>query len=295
MLLVSVVLGTSATAFLSAKILSPVTRLNRAMERVAAGDFSVRLESTSIIEDVRATYQNFNTMVQELNATEMLQSDFISSVSHEFKTPLAAIEGYAALLQDPTLPEAERAEYVERILFSTRRLTELTGNVLLLSKVDNQAIPVQTESFRLDEQIRQALLLLEPKWQEKDIGFDVELEPICWRGIQPLMLHVWTNLIGNAVKFVSHGGSVALCLTKEPDGPVFTVSDDGPGIAPETLPHIFDRFYQGDTSHRSEGSGLGLALVRRILDFCGGTVSVESAPGAGSRFTVTLPDPDPES
>lgn len=289
MLLVSVVLGTSITGFLSSKILSPITRLNQAMGKVAAGDFTVRLENTSIIDDVRVTYDNFNTMVRELNATEMLQSDFISSVSHEFKTPLAAIEGYATLLEDPSQSPQEQRECVERILFNTRRLTELTGNVLLLSKVDNQAIPAETKSFRLDEQIRQAILLLEPRWQERETEFDVELESVTWRGNESLLLHVWTNLIGNAVKFGPRGGTVKLTLQSTPAGAVFTVADQGPGIAPEAMAHIFDRFYQGDTSHRSEGNGLGLALVRRILDFCGGTVAVSSVPGEGSVFTVTLP------
>lgn len=289
MLLVSVVLGTSLTAFLSNKILAPITRLNSAMGQVAAGDFSVRLESSSIIEDVRATYENFNLMVRELNATELLQSDFISNVSHEIKTPINAIEGYAMLLQDQSQTPEEQQECIQKILLNTRRLADLVGNILLLSKVDNQAIPADETVFRLDEQIRQAILLLEPKWTAKNIPFDVDLEPVTFRGSESLLLHVWTNLIDNAVKFNPEGGPIRLRLSADAQKAVFLIEDHGTGISEEAQPHIFDRFYQADSSHRSEGNGLGLALVKRIVTFCGGTIRLESRLGEGSRFTVTLP------
>lgn len=289
MLLVSVVLGTSITAFLSDKILAPITRLNSAMGQVAEGDFTVRLESSSIIEDVRATYENFNLMVRELNATEMLQNDFISNVSHEIKTPINAIEGYAMLLQDQSQTPEEQQECVHKILFNTRRLSDLVGNILLLSKVDNQAIPKEGTVFRLDEQIRQAILLLEPKWTAKNIQFDVDLEPVAFRGSESLLLHVWTNLIDNAVKFDPEGGLVRLRLSGDVQQVTFLIEDNGAGISDAAQLHVFDRFYQADSSHRSEGNGLGLALVQRILTFCGGSIRLESRPGIGSRFTVTLP------
>ena len=287
--LVSVVLGTSLTAFFSSKILAPITRLNRAMEQVADGDFSVRLETSSILEDVRTTYQKFNLMTRQLGATELLQSDFMSNVSHEVKTPVNAIEGYAMLLEDPAQTPEEQEECIRKILLNTRRLSDLVGNILLLSKVDNQAISHDEPVFRLDEQIRQAILLLEPKWTAKDIQFDVELDPVALRGNESLLLHVWTNLIDNAVKFDPPGGTVRLRLTADPHQAEFQIEDNGCGIPPEAQAHVFDRFYQADNSHRGEGSGLGLALVKRIVAFCGGSIGLDSRVGCGSRFTVTLP------
>ena len=289
MLMVSIVLGMFLAAYLSDKILSPITKLSRAMSQVAAGDFTVRMESASKINEIRNTYSNFNLMVQELNTTETLQSDFISNVSHEFKTPINAIEGYAMLLQDHQQPPEEQQEYIEKILFNTRRLSELVHNILLLSKVDNQAIPMEESSYRLDEQIRQAVLSLESRWTEKEIDFDVDLEQVVYRGNESLMLHVWTNLIDNAIKFDPHGGVVKLRLKAEAKQIVCTVEDNGPGIPEAAQKHIFDRFYQADGSHKEEGNGLGLALVKRILDVSGGAIHVNSRPECGTTFVVTLP------
>lgn len=289
-LLFSVIFGTAAAIFFSKLILSPITRLSNAISQVAAGDFSVRLQSNSKITEMRETYANFNLMTQELAATETLQSDFVSNVSHEFKTPINAIEGYAMLLQDQHQSPAEQAEYVEKILSNTRRLSELVGNILLLSKVDNQAIQAGRKQYRLDEQIRQAILSLEQKWTEKEIEFDVDMEPIIYCGNESLMLHVWTNLIDNAVKFDPAGGNVRIRLAQETGQIRFEIEDNGPGISPETQKHIFDKFYQADSSHKSEGNGLGLALVKRILDTCGGNIQVQSQLGCGTRFLITLTD-----
>lgn len=287
-LLFSVIFGTAATAFFSKLILSPITRLSDAMSRVAAGDFSVRLQSSSKIAEMRETYTNFNLMTQELAATEMLQSDFVSNVSHEFKTPINAIEGYAMLLQDRHQTPEEQTEYVEKILSNTRRLSELVGNILLLSKVDNQAIQAGKKQYRLDEQVRQAILALEQKWVEKDIEFDVDMEPVLYYGNESLMLHVWTNLIDNAVKFDPVGGIVRIRLAQESGLIRFEIEDNGLGIPADKQKHIFDRFYQADNSHKAEGNGLGLALVKRILDTCGGEIRVQSSPGCGTKFFVAL-------
>ena len=273
---------------ISALFFEPITRLSHAMRKVGGGDFSVRLETTSRIREVRDTYDNFNLMTQELGATEIVQTDFVSNVSHEFKTPINAIEGYATLLQSGP-QTADQALYVEKILLNTRRLNELVSNILLLSRVDNQAINTNRAQYRLDEQVRQAIVLLEPKWVQKDLELDVDLDALEYIGNESLLLHVWVNLIDNAIKFDPPCGLLRLRLLRQDNRAVFTVEDSGPGIAPEAQQHIFDKFYQADSSRMAEGNGLGLALVKRVLDVCGGSVSVENLPEAGCRFTVTLP------
>lgn len=273
---------------ISALFFEPITRLSRAMRKVGGGDFSVRLETSSRIREVRDTYDNFNLMTQELGATEIVQTDFVSNVSHEFKTPINAIEGYATLLQSGP-QTADQALYVEKILLNTRRLNELVSNILLLSRVDNQAINTNRAQYRLDEQVRQAIVLLEPKWVQKDLDLDVDLDALEYIGNESLLLHVWVNLIDNAIKFDPPCGLLRLRLLRQDNRAVFTVEDSGPGIAPEAQQHIFDKFYQADSSRMAEGNGLGLALVKRVLDVCGGSVSVENLPEAGCRFTVTLP------
>ena len=275
---------------LNHRILRPIRNLGSAMNRVAGGDFKLRIDSTSRSGDIQQLYRDFNVMVAELEKTEVLQSDFVSNVSHEFKTPINAIEGYAMLLQDADGATPEQREYVEKILHNTRRLSSLIGDILLLSKVENQTIAKEAKEFRLDEQVRQSILSLEPQWSEKEIDFDVELEEISYRGDARLLLHVWSNLIGNAVKFNPPNGAVRLRLNRADGGVVFVIEDEGPGIPAEARKHIFDKFYQGDSSHREEGNGLGLALVKRILNVCGGEIQQENLPDCGSRFTVKLPE-----
>ena len=210
-------------------------------------------------------------------------------MSHEFKTPINAIEGYASLLQDHHQSPEEQETYIEKILFNTRRLSTLTGNILLLSKINNQTIKPQRTGFRLDEQIRQAIVALEQKWTAKDIDFDVELDKIQYSGYESLLSHVWSNLIDNAIKFNPQGGMIALRLRQSGDCAVFTIDDNGPGVPPQEQERIFHKFYQVDNSREVSGNGLGLALVRQIVSFSGGTVAVENLPEAGCRFTVTLP------
>ena len=233
-------------------------------------------------------YHNFNLMARQLGATETLQSDFISNVSHEFKTPINAIEGYAMLLQGAPAGEADQC--VEKILLNTRRLSDLVGSILLLSKVQNHALPLKRNEYRLDEQIRQSILLLEPDWGKKESEFDVSLDEISICANEALMLHVWNNLIGNAIKFGPERGLIRMRLRRSAGKIVFTIEDSGPGIPVDEQTLIFGKFYQGDTSHKSEGNGLGLALVKRILLIENGEIAVENLPVCGCRFTVTLPD-----
>ena len=287
--LFSAAVGTAFSVIVNRIILSPIKKLSKAMNSVAAGDFTVELEPKSRVHEIRDSYQSFNLMTRELAATETLQSDFVSNVSHEFKTPINAIEGYTTLLQDRQLSEEEQEAYIGKILFNTRRLSELVGNILLLSKVDSQAIAPPAATFRLDEQVRQAILLLENKWTKKDIDFDIDLDRVDYTGSEAFLRHVWSNLIDNAVKFSPLGGLVRIRLEKRAGSLVFSVEDGGPGIPEEDQKHIFNRFYQSDSSHKAEGNGLGLALVKRIVDLEGGTVTVVSGPEGGCCFTVILP------
>ena len=289
MVLFSVVLGGGLSIIMSRFFLRPVTRMGRAMERVAAGDFTVRLDNPGALGEMRDSYAHFNTMTRALAATETLQSDFISNVSHEFKTPINAIEGYAMLMQDAGNDPALQREYADKILLSTRRLSELVNNILLLSKVDNQTMPLEKHPYRLDEQLRRAILLLERKWTQKQIEWDVDMDEAAYTGNESLMLHVWVNLLDNAIKFDPVGGEIRLRLHCESTCIRITVSDNGPGIPKDQQSAIFERFYQADGSHKSEGNGLGLALARRIVRMCGGEISVSSEPGKGSCFTVELP------
>lgn len=288
LLFFSVVIGLSASVVVNILLLKPVMELGRAMRNVANGDFTIQLSTTSRVREICGIYDSFNLMTRELQATETLQTDFVSNVSHEFKTPINAIEGYATLLQG-TSSDAQQQEYVDRILLNTQRLSALVGNILLLSKVSNHAIPVSTVTYRLDEQIRQALVLLEPAWTIRETEFDADMEELLWTGPESLMHHVWSNLIANAVKFGPVGGLVAITLRRQDDRYVFTVTDQGSGIPPEEEQHIFRKFYQLDSSHKQEGNGLGLALCKQILDVCGGTITVTSPPEGGCTFTVTLP------
>ncbi len=288
--LVSVAISTVLSAVVGKWLLSPIIKISRASNQVANGNFNIHLESDSRIAEVQQTYANFNHMVQELGTIETLRSDFIANVSHEFKTPLNAIEGYATLLQDRNLSEDEEQEYVDKILFNTNRLSDLAGNILLLSKVENQTIPGEIKRYKLDEQIRQTLVLLEPKWSEKNIDLDIELDEISISNCEGLLAHVWLNIIGNAIKFSRDSGQVAVRLTKGKDGISLIVRDNGIGMSADTMQHIFEKFYQGDSSRKSEGNGIGLALVKKILDLCGGHISVTSAEGEGSTFKVLLPE-----
>lgn len=281
-------IGVAVTNHMTKMLIDPIAKLRSAMREVADGDFKVEAKCESRIQDVQDIYDSFNSMVRELSTTETLQTDFISDVSHEFKTPINAIEGYASLLEGEPSPEEQRA-YVEKILFNTRRLSALTGNILLLSKLSNQSILPQKTQFRLDEQIRQAIVALEQMWSEKELGFEVELAETPFFGYESLLPHVWTNLIGNAVKFSPKGGEIRIKMMRTEGAVVFTIEDDGPGIVPGDEEHIFTKFYQSESSHGMEGNGLGLALVRQIVEMSGGSVDVQNLEVGGCWFTVRLP------
>jgi signal transduction histidine kinase len=231
-------------------------------------------------------------MAQELQSIEYLQKDFISNVSHEFKTPIASIQGFATLLKSPETTEEERQEYTSIIIKESQRLSRLSQNLLRLSKLEYQQRLTSEEKFSLDEQLRQTVLLLEPEWAPKEIRWDVNLENTVIHGDAELMQQVWINLLGNAIKFSPQGGEIALSLYVS-DVVKVRIKDQGIGMDEATQARIFERFYQGDTSHAHEGNGLGLPLAKRIIDLHGGALRVKSSPGQGSTFTVELKRADP--
>ena len=285
---VCLLVGILVTGHLSKYFFYPIKKLRGAMDKVAQGDYSVRLEGRSTAKEIMEIYTGFNLMAHELSSTEILQTDFVSNVSHEFKTPINAIEGYSTLLQGSDNLDGDQREYVEKILLNTGRLSSLVGSILLLSKLENQQIPTNQTKYRLDEQIRQSVVALEASWAQKSIELDVELDRASYVGNEAMMRHVWDNLISNAVKFSPDGGTVKLRLSQDPGRLVFTVEDQGPGLSEEAQKHIFDKFYQADTSHKQEGNGLGLALVKRILTIEKGQITAFNIPEGGCRITVTL-------
>lgn len=277
-----------ATRFILKRFLEPIKTLGEAMQKVADGDFSTRVETKSTSAEIQEIFSGFNIMTKELASTEILQTDFVSNVSHEFKTPINAIEGYTTLLQSTDNIDEIENEYIEKILFNTKRLSSLVSNILLLSKIENQSIQTNRVKFRLDEQIRETIVALEQSWTEKNIELNVELEETEYYGSEALTYHIWSNIIGNAVKFSPDCGTVKINLSKEQDNILFTVEDDGPGLSEEAKKHLFDKFYQADSSHKQEGNGLGLALVKRIVTIIGGEVLAENTEDGGCRFTVIL-------
>lgn len=291
LVVVSIIVGTLISIFASHHVMIPVSELSNAINQVANGDYSVRLDTgrCKAKGELYDVMMDFNYMVQELASTEMLHSDFISNVSHEFKTPLATITGYATLLQDDSLTPDERNEYIGTIIQSAKELSHMTGNILQLSHLENQIIISDQEYFRLDEQIRQIILRLEPLWSEKNLVLTPELDTITWYGNQELTAHIWKNLLDNAIKFTPQGGEILITACQDAEWVIVTVEDSGPGMTSEVQTHIFDKFYQGDTSHKKKGNGLGLALVRRIVTLYNGRIEVESQPNLGSSFKIYLP------
>ena len=279
-------------SILRALVLVPIQHMIDDMKRLAAGDFAVRISSQGKMRprELREFTAAFNTAAEELGGTEILRKDFINNFSHEFKTPITSIGGFADLiLEDDEMPDEERQEYLQIISMEAHRLTNLATNVLALSRIEAQTILTDTEHFNLTEQLRQAVLMIEQKWVSKGLDIRLDADECQYTGNEALLKEVWINLLDNAVKFSPSGGEVELTLRQAEQGVEVTVRDYGPGMDKTVQSHIFDQFYQGDTSHKTEGNGLGLAMVKKIVALHGGNVTVKSIPGQGSTFEVTLP------
>ena len=267
-------------------------RIADAAKKIVAGDFSVRVPMPSKFgndENFREIVDCFNRMAQELSSVETLRTDFISNVSHEMKTPLAVMQNYGTLLQTPELSTQKRLEYAKGITESSRRLADMMTNILKLSKLENQQIFPNAERYNLGEQLCEALLQYESQWEQENIEIETDIaEDVTVYADRELLSLVWNNLLSNAFKFTPSGGTVTLSLEATEHYAVVKVQDTGCGMSAETGAHIFEKFYQGDTSHATRGNGLGLALVKRVVDILHGEISVESALGEGSTFTVKI-------
>lgn len=270
----------------------PLRHILDTLEQLSKGDFSVRLDSGHgdfSKTGFDAISREINILAEELSGVETLRNDFIASVSHELKTPLAAIQNYAALLRVPGLTEEDREEYTQAILLTTRRLADMVSNILKLNKLENQQIFPEVRTFDLGEQLCACMLEYEPLWEEKGLEVACKIaDGVQVRADPELLRLVWSNLFSNAVKFTPPGGRISLKLTTDGGWTVVSVSDTGCGMSKETGAHIFEKFYQGDTAHAAQGNGLGLALVKRVVDITGGVISVSSTPGKGATFTVRL-------
>lgn len=271
----------------------PMLKLSEATRQVAEGDFSVYMEPVHTADKydyIDVMFLDFNKMVEELGSIETLKNDFISNVSHELKTPLAVIKNYTSLIKNGNLPAVTQAEYAESIMEATDKLSALITNILRLNKLENQVIESTAEPYDLCRQLTDCLLQFEPMWDKKELEIEVEIEDRAVITADASMMEiVWNNLISNAVKFTEPGGKIELRQTSDTHSVTVSVSDSGCGMDAGTIRHIFDKFYQGDTSHSKEGNGLGLALVQRVVERAGGTLTAESHPGTGSTFTVYLP------
>lgn len=285
----SILIGVAISLFVGKLIIKPIENLGKAFEKLSKGDFEVRLPEINKIHEIREMSIGFNKMVRGLSNIETLRSDFVVNVSHEFKTPLSTIEGYATLLQDDTLTTIKRDLYITKILDNSRQLSNLSGNILSLSKLENQEDIIHKTAYRIDEQIRKAVLQLENKWSEKNLDLDIELPYQYFTGNELLLYRVWFNIIENAIKYSYEGGYIKILLESKPENIIVSISDKGCGMSDEIKKHIFEKFYQGDSARNKEGNGLGLALIKRIIDLCEGSVTVFSEVNKGSIFTVILP------
>lgn len=270
----------------------PVKRITEGLEKLCGGDFSERIKP---FPDPLGSNQyniiiaQINKMADELSGVETLRTDFVSNVSHEMKTPLAVIQNYAALLRSPNLPDADQIAYAESVTDATKRLAALITNILKLNKLENQQIFPEAQRFNLSEQVCACLLEFENEWEKKQLEIETEIdEDVAVTADPELLSLVWNNLFSNAVKFTDAGGTVGVRVKRLENGASVSVSDTGCGIDSETGRHIFDKFYQGDTSHAARGNGLGLALVKRIIDITDAEITVQSEVGKGSTFTVIL-------
>lgn len=287
----SLIIGTVMAFLLGHFITRPINQTIEAIKQLANGNFDARLSFDKVLDEyqpLRELTESFNTMANDLKGTEMLRADFINNFSHEFKTPIVSINGFAGLLKQGGLSAQEEQEYLNIIEGESRRLANMATNVLNLTRLENQAILSDVTLFNLSEQLRHCALLLESKWSEKELELNIDISEHFIYGSKQLLEQVWVNLLDNAIKFSTKGGTLDVAAYEEGDQVSVSISNTGSTIPPEKRETIFRKFYQADSSHASEGNGIGLAIVKRVTELHGGTVSAESH-GIRTVFTVTLP------
>jgi signal transduction histidine kinase len=277
----------------------PVKKITDAVEQIMQGNLDIRIDRLKTIDienGLNVIIDDFNRMTQELSGMETLRTDFIANVSHELKTPLAVMQNYGTLLQQPDLPEKTRLEYARAITDASRSLANMVSNILKLNKLENQTIYPAAVTYDLGEQLCECLIGLEDVWDKKGLDIEADVAENVYVTADPeLLTLVWNNLFSNAIKFTDEGGKISLSLKCEDGKAIVKVADTGCGISPEVGKHMFEKFYQGDTSHAAKGNGLGLALVKRVVDITGGDISVSSEVGKGSTFLVMLAVADRKS
>lgn len=269
----------------------PIRRIAKAARQITEGDFSVRVESLrkdGKKDEIEVLIEDFNKMAEELNSVETLKSDFIANVSHEIKSPLSIIQSYTMALKGRNLTSDERDEYINTVIEATQKLSLMVTNILKLNKLENQEIYAVRNRYQLGEQLRRSALVHMESWQEKNIDFHIDVEDIIINHEESLLEIVWNNLISNAVKFTKSGGNIELSSFLDEGYIYVTIKDTGCGISEREIERVFDKFYQSDTSHSTQGNGLGLALVKRVLQIVEGEINIESSPNSGSTFTVKL-------
>lgn len=286
----SLIIGTFMAIPASRNSLEYITKLLSVVSEIGKGNFNVELEENMRgPERMRDIACNINIMARELKNVEIMRSDFIQNFSHEFKTPIVSIQGFAKRLLTKNLTEEQKKEYLNIILEESTRLTMLATNTLYMSKLDSMGYPNECKEFMLDEQIRQCILLMEKQWVKKHLDILVDVPEMKYSGNEEMLKQIWLNLLSNAIKFTPENGKIMITAVRKENGLIVSVSDNGIGMDEATVARIFDKYYQADTSHATEGNGLGLAIVKKIITLAGGEISVKSFVGSGSTFTVTLP------
>ena len=283
----AVVIGAAVAAAFSRIPLKPLRKIAEAADRLAAGDFSARI-NLKIGGELQELNTSFNNMANELEQSQMLRSDFINNFSHEFKTPVTSIRGFAKMIREHNLSREETDEYLDIIIAESDRLVDLSANVLNLSKVENQTILTNAAEFNLSEQMRRVIVLLENRWEEKNLFINLNCNEVYINGNEEMLRQVWINLIDNAIKFADRGSEITVTILEEQEYAAVRITDRGEIIKPETLGRIFDKFYQGDTSHGAKGNGLGLAVAAKIVDLHKGSISVIRSDEEQTTFEVRL-------
>ncbi len=288
---VSLVLGTLLTSLFSSRLLQPFRILVDGMEKLSRGNFDTRIDLKAPIakEEFKKIGSSFNSMAEQLGRVGVLHNDFINNFAHEFKTPIVSIKGFAKILKNKNLTEEERKEYLDIIISEADRLSTLSKNVLSLSKVENRMALFDATEYDVTEQVRNAIILLQNKWSNKNQELNINLEECRITGNEELLDLVWINLIDNAIKYTQENGIIVIELSDKGDSVQFVVKDNGKGLSPKEQERMFEKFYQGDASHSSEGNGIGLTLVSKVVEMHHGLISVESKVNVGTTFIVSLP------